>query len=61
MSSWRDEILRHFHRDGVRLTAIHDPDRLLTEEGILKAIQRNGYEVVAQSGEPVPQWPACLS
>ncbi|MEW6546396.1 MAG: BREX-3 system phosphatase PglZ [Bacillota bacterium] len=46
MSSWRDRILREFTSKVSRLTLVADPDGLLLEEGILAAIQEQGFEVI---------------
>jgi hypothetical protein len=46
VANWRDEILKRFGPDGDRLTVVHDPDRLLTEELVVNSILANGYEVL---------------
>ena len=44
MSSWRDAILKEFTPHAARLTIAADPDGLLLEERILKAIAERGFE-----------------
>ena len=39
MANWRDTILKNFKPKISRLTLVADPDGLLTEEGMLSAIQ----------------------
>ena len=46
MASWRDGILKHFERGVARLTLVSDPDGLLTEEGMLAAIQQRGFDLI---------------
>ena len=52
MGSWRDDILKHFERGVARLTLVADPDRLITEEGILNELHERGYQVVVY-GDPI--------
>lgn len=46
MSSWRDQILREFTPNVVRLTLVADPDGLLLEEGVLAGIRERGFELI---------------
>lgn len=46
MSSWRDQILKEFTPQVVRLTLVADPDGLLLEEGILEGIRERGFELI---------------
>ena len=46
MSSWREEILKGFTPQVARLTLVADPDALLLEEGILKAIEDRGFDLI---------------
>jgi len=49
MAGWRGSILAEFtpqFASVAHLTVVSDPDGLLTESGIVQAIQRNGFEVV---------------
>jgi len=52
MGNWRDDILKHFERGVARLTLVADPDRLITEEGILNELHQRGYHVEVY-GDPV--------
>jgi hypothetical protein len=48
-NSWRDPILAHFTQEiatVARLTIVADPDRLLTEETILKGIRARGFDLI---------------
>ena len=47
MTDWREGILEHFQPGFARLTLVSDPDGLLTEEGMLTAIQRRGFDMIA--------------
>src|SRR5689334_19022356 len=46
MANWRDTILKQFKRGIARLTLVSDPDGLLTEERMVKAIQDRGFEII---------------
>lgn len=46
MVSWRDTILKNFEPKISRLTLVADPDGLLTEEGMLSAIQNRGFALI---------------
>lgn len=46
MSSWRDQILKEFTPNVVRLTLVADPDGLLLEEGILQGVRERGFELI---------------
>ena len=46
MASWRNQILEEFTPQVARLTLVADPDGLLTEEGLLQAIQERGFELI---------------
>jgi len=48
-ASWRGPILAHFTRDiarVARLTIAADPDQLLTEQGVLEGIRREGFDLI---------------
>ncbi len=48
-STWREPILAQFSRDiarVARLTVVADPDKLLTEQGIVDGIRQRGFEIV---------------
>ena len=47
MNSWRDAILKEFTPQAARLTIAADPDGLLLEERILKAMAERGFEPMA--------------
>ena len=47
MNSWRDAILKEFTPHAARLTIAADPDGLLQEERILKAIAERSFELMA--------------
>ena len=47
MAGWRDDILREFTPGIDRLTVVADPDGLLLEETVLKALQARGFELVS--------------
>lgn len=46
MANWRDTILKNFKPKISRLTLVADPDGLLTEEGMLSAIQERGFDLI---------------
>ena len=46
MTSWRDQILKEFTPQVVRLTLVADPDGLLLEEGVLHGIRERGFELI---------------
>ena len=46
MANWRDTILKNFQPKISRLTLVADPDGLLTEEGMLSAIQDRGFDLI---------------
>jgi len=46
VSNWRDTILKDFKPKISRLTLVADPDGLLTEEGMLSAIQDRGFDLI---------------
>jgi len=46
MPNWRDTILKNFAPKISRLTLVADPDGLLTEEGMLSAIQDRGFDLI---------------
>ena len=46
MTSWRDPILQEFTPQVARLTVAADPDGLLLEEGVLKALAERGFELM---------------
>jgi hypothetical protein len=46
MANWRDTILENFKPKISRLTLVADPDGLLTEEGMLSAIQDRGFDLI---------------
>src|SRR5205823_12440214 len=46
MANWRDTILKNFKPKISRLTLVADPDGLLTEEGMLSAIQVRGFDLI---------------
>lgn len=46
---WRGPILRHFTPEiasVARLTIVADPDQLLTEQGVLEAIRKRGFDLI---------------
>ena len=43
---WRDIVLKEFPRQVAKLTLVADPDGLLTEEGILQALQERGFDLI---------------
>jgi len=48
-TGWRGPILAHFTRDiadVARLTIVADPDQLLTEQGVLEGIRRQGFDLI---------------
>ncbi len=48
-TSWRSPLLAHFTRDiarVARLTIVADPDQLLTEQGVLEGIRRQGFDLI---------------
>lgn len=46
MANWRDTILKNFQPKISRLTLVADPDGLLTEEGMLTAIKKQGFDLI---------------
>lgn len=46
MIDWRDIVLKEFPRQVAKLTLVADPDGLLTEEGILHALQERGFDLI---------------
>ena len=46
MADWRDIILKEFPRQVAKLTLVADPDGLLAEEGILRALQERGFDLI---------------
>jgi hypothetical protein len=46
MANWREHILKHFKPNISRLTLVADPDGLLTEEGMLSAIRKRGFDLI---------------
>jgi hypothetical protein len=46
MANWRDSILKHFQPKISRLTLVADPDGLLTEERMLSAIRKRGFDLI---------------
>ncbi len=46
MVDWRDIVLKEFPRQVAKLTLVADPDGLLTEEGILHALQERGFDLI---------------
>ena len=47
MNGWHDQILGALTPDVSRLTAVLDPDGLLTEEHLLSAIRPKGFDVLS--------------
>jgi len=47
MANWRDTILTNFQPKISRLTLVADPDGLLTEEGMVSAIQERGFDLIS--------------
>ena len=50
-STWREPILAQFSRDiasVARLTVVADPDKLLTEQGIVDGIRQRGRATSCQ-------------
>ncbi len=48
-TGWRGPILAHFTRgisEVARLTIVADPDQLLTEQGVLEGIRRQGFDLI---------------
>jgi len=48
-TGWRAPILAHFTHeiaDVARLTIVADPDQLLTEQGVLEGIRRQGFDLI---------------
>ncbi len=48
-AGWRAPIVAHFTRDiaaVARLTIVADPDHLLTEQGVLEGIRRQGFDLI---------------
>jgi hypothetical protein len=46
MADWRDTILQNFQKHIARLTLVADPDGLLTEERMLRAIRDRGFDLI---------------
>lgn len=46
MTTWRDDILKHFLAPVHQLTLVADPDGLLLDEGLLAAIRRHGFDLI---------------
>lgn len=46
MPDWRENILKQFRRGSARLTLVSDPDGLLAEERMVKAVQERGFEII---------------
>ena len=46
MGNWRDQILKEFIPNVVRLTLVADPDHLIVEEEVLASIRSLGFELV---------------
>jgi len=46
MSSWRDAILKDFVPNVSKLTLVADPDGLLTEEKLVIALRKRGFDLV---------------
>lgn len=46
MANWRETILKNFKPKISRLTLVADPDGLLTEEGMLSAIKKRGFDLI---------------
>lgn len=47
MDSWRDAVLQDFTPQVAHLTLVADPDGLLLEAGVLRAIEQRGFELIA--------------
>jgi len=46
MDNWRDQILKEFTPQVSRLTLVADPDRLLTEEGVIQDLRERGFDLI---------------
>jgi hypothetical protein len=46
MTTWRDDILKHFVTPVHQLTLVADPDGLLLDEDLLAAIRRNHFDIM---------------
>jgi len=46
MSEWREQIVRRFVPNTARVTAVSDPDGLLRDPGVFRAIQSEGFAIV---------------
>lgn len=46
MTDWRDIILKEFPAQVAKLTLVADPDGLLIEEGILRGLREQGFELI---------------
>lgn len=53
MSDWRQEILREFTPGLGRLTVVADPDGLLTEPRLSRALTEKGFELLLFDEDPV--------
>jgi len=46
MVSWQTEIINEFPTEPLQITVVADPDGLLTDEKVQKAVNKSGYEII---------------